>query len=118
MIQEHETAAYAQRTRWQRMNAVMFGIQGLILGLGIYLRDWDYGAGVPMMLGWLVSVPVFAAASARLRPEQAFSDEKPTFEQKWVYGIFHGFVHLIGTAVLGSLVYMILGEVLFVRLLP
>ena len=54
----------------------------------------------------------------RLRPEQAFSDEKPTFEQKWVYGIFYGFVHLIGTAVLGSLVYMILGEVLFVRLLP
>ena len=110
---EQLSAAKQKRTSWHLMNAAMFAMQGLILGLGIYLDDWGYDIGVPMILGWLASLFFGAVASAWLRPDEAYLEKKPPFGPKWLYAVIHGLGHLIVTAIIGGILYGILDELFF-----
>ena len=104
--------AKKKRAGWHLMNAAMFAMQGLILGLGIYLDDWGYDIGVPMILGWLASLFFGAVASAWLRPDEAYLEKKPPFGPKWLYFILHGLGHLIVTTIIGGILFGILDSLL------
>ena len=92
-----ETLKFAAKKRrdWRVLNAVLFGIQTVTLGLGVYLDDIGNDMFLPILGGWLLSLPLFAFLSARLRPDGAYLEKPPLVRSRIVHGLIQ---FLIGGA--------------------
>ena len=94
--QEQLRLAEKKRRGWHFMNAGMAVIQALLLGLVIFMDSIESDAIVPLVLGWLMSLPVCGFISGMMRPDDAYIDKKPMFRSKIVQGIMQS---IIGGAV-------------------
>ena len=94
--QEQLRLAQKKRHGWHFMNAGMAVIQALLLGLVIFMDSIESDAIVPLVLGWLMSLPVCGFISGMMRPDSAYLDKKPMFRSKIVQGIMQS---IIGGAV-------------------
>ena len=94
--QEQLQTAEKKRRGWHFMNAGMAVIQALVLGLVVFMDSIGSDAFVPLVLGWLMSLPVCGFISGMMRPDSAYLDKKPMFRSKIVQGIMQS---VIGGAV-------------------
>ncbi|MBR3418610.1 MAG: hypothetical protein IKG82_07970 [Oscillospiraceae bacterium] len=94
--QEQLQTAEKKRRGWHFMNAGMAVIQALVLGLVVFMDSIGSDAFVPLVLGWLMSLPVCGFISGMMRPDSAYLDKKPMFRSKIVQGIMQS---IIGGAV-------------------
>lgn len=106
--QEQLAQAKKKRGSWHFMNLAMPAVQAAVLGLGVMLSDYNEDIGVPMILAWLMSLPVCGIISGVLRPDQAYPDKRPMFRSKVVQGIMQFIIGTAASAVGGGILYAIL----------
>ena len=87
--------AKKKRRDWHILNAVLFGIQTFTLGFGVFLNDIGNDMFLPILGGWILSLPLFAFLSARLRPDGAYLEKKPFCRSRVTLGFLQ---FLIGGA--------------------
>lgn len=100
--------AAKKRRSWHFMNVAMVAVQALVFGLGIFLTDYNEDIGVPMILGWLMSLPVCGFISGVMRPDQAYLDKKPMFKSKVVQGIMQFIIGAASSTIGAAILYTIL----------
>lgn len=84
-----ETLKFAAKKRrdWRILNVVLFIVQTFALGFGVYLNDAGNGLFAPALAGWMLSVPLFAFLSARMRPDGAYLERPPLVRSRFVHGL-------------------------------
>ena len=102
-----EQLAEASRKRgfWYAKNIAVLLLQTLMLSFGIVTADYFYRErlGTLVILEWLVSVPLWAVISARIRPDEAYLNRTPLLISKKAQAVMHALLSVPAAALLSGM---------------